>query len=101
MFIVTNRASLVDMLLLKNSLSNSNFSGGRSDLAWVVDAVAANDEPYSILYGFLGTDTAHELAIYDVFHAVAWDFTSVDELYGVGAFDATTHAICESSEFVC
>ena len=78
-----------------------HFGGGRTHLAWVVDAVAANNEPCSILFGFLGTDATQKLAVCDFFHAVARDFTLVDKIDGVGAFDAATHTIYELCEFVC
>ena len=59
----------------------------------IIDVAAANNKLCSILFGFLGTENAHKLAVCDIFDVVDRDLTSVDELDGVGAFDATTHAV--------
>ena len=74
-----------------NESCNELFSSGCCSFTWIVDAVAANNEPCSIIFGFLRTNAAHELALCDVFHVVAQDVTFGDELDGVGTFDATTH----------
>ena len=80
---VMNFAPGVDTTLLNNIFATSISAGG-GDLAGIVDAVAAHDEPRSVLLVLLGAHTANELPVGHITPAFFWYFLSPDELDGVG-----------------
>ena len=46
------------------------------------------------VFVFFWSDTAYELPIGDIFSAVGWYVSFVDEFDGGGAFDSASHSIC-------
>jgi hypothetical protein len=86
---------------VEENLGDQHAGSGRGDLAWIVDAVAANDKASTIRFLLFRADSAHKLPICDIFESIFGDVVPVDKVYSVGAFNAVTHTIHHTTEFIC
>ena len=69
-----------------------------ADIAGIVDEVATHSESGSVGFCFLWPYVTHESGICD--SPTRWDLAMVDEEDSVGACDAVSNALCQSSKLV-
>ena len=78
---------------VEKEFSHQHVSGWRGNFARVIDAVATDNKTCSVLFFFLRSFVAYKRPICDILSSILWDVALLDELDGVGAFDADTDSI--------
>ncbi len=100
--IIVKQALEVNTSLLNRILTTNISAVGVPTLLGYLMGLppTTNHKMRAFLIRFLGAHSTHKLAIYDIAHVVARNFLLVDDLDGVGAFDSSTHSICQAAKLV-